>query len=100
MTVPATTREIQDERIVEEVHCTECNVPIPSIPGWYASVNVRFTCDACRQKSGRSIAALAPPEVETSRSSSDGDSDNDPALDEIDDADIELDDADAEADGE
>ena len=48
-----------DEKHVEEVHCSECNAPIPAIPNWYAQVRVNFTCDACRQKSPR--LATAPP---------------------------------------
>jgi Zn finger protein HypA/HybF involved in hydrogenase expression len=48
-----------DELAVEEVHCSDCGVPMSAIPGWYAKVNVRFTCDNCRSKSPR-LAAGAP----------------------------------------
>ena len=48
-----------DEKHVEEAHCSECNKPIAAIPNWYAQVRVKFTCDACRQKSPR--LATAPP---------------------------------------
>ena len=48
-----------DEKHVEEAHCSECNKPISAIPNWYAQVRVKFTCDACRQKSPR--LATAPP---------------------------------------
>ncbi|GAB4464694.1 MAG: hypothetical protein OHK0029_34880 [Armatimonadaceae bacterium] len=69
----------QDERVVEEVHCSECGLPIPTIPNWYATVNVKFTCDACRQKGPRLGTPLAlDPEA---RASSEEDSDG-PALDE------------------
>ena len=35
---------------------------MPVIPSWYASVNVKFTCDNCRQKSPRlsPIPSLEP----------------------------------------
>lgn len=46
-----------DEKHIEEVHCSECNRPIPAIPNWYAQVRVHFTCDACRQKSPRLATA-------------------------------------------
>lgn len=49
-----------DEKHVEEVHCSECNTPIPAIPNWYAQVRVNFICDACRQKSPRLAAVGAP----------------------------------------
>lgn len=96
-----------DERIVEEVHCIECGVPISAIPSWYANVNVRFTCDTCRQKSPR----LGQP-VPASLADGDGprntdgalgvDVDPDLAVDdvEIDDTDTEIDDADAETEEE
>lgn len=96
--------EPRDERIVEEVHCIECNVPIPSLPGWYATVNVRFTCDSCRQKAGRNLAAaLAVPEVEPRTAASglaDGDIDLEPALDEIDDVELDIDDTEPEMEAE
>jgi hypothetical protein len=99
MTVPVMTDP--DERIVEEVHCSECDVPISAIPGWYAGVNVRFTCDACRQKSPK-IAAAPAAEVEAPRSGAllDGDSEIEPALDDIDVEDIELEDGDTDAEGD
>ncbi len=58
-TATATPIVDPDEKHVEEVHCSECNAPIPAIPNWYAQVRVNFTCDACRQKSPR--LATAPP---------------------------------------
>jgi hypothetical protein len=80
----------QDERVVEDVHCSECGLPISTIPNWYASVNVKFTCDSCRQKAPRLGTPIA---VESDRSAEDADSD--PALDEEDsDEEIEIDDSD------
>jgi len=100
----ATVNEPRDERIVEEAHCTDCGVPITSIPGWYASVNVRFTCDSCRQKAGRSTAHAAP-ELDLPRATSGGVADPEteaaePAIDEIDDVDLEIEDAEPEAETE
>ena len=87
-----------DERIVEEVHCSECGVPIPAIPGWYANVNVRFTCDTCRQKSPKLAAPVPPVDADSPRAAlADGETEGDePALDDIDVDDIELDEADAD----
>jgi len=79
-----------DEVEVEEVHCAECNVPMPAIPAWYAKVNVKFTCDNCRQKSPGRLAA-APAAAEEPTAVSGVDLDLDAAEDE---------DADADADAE
>jgi hypothetical protein len=99
MTVPVLNEP--DERIVEEVHCSECGVPIPAIPGWYAAVNVRFTCDTCRQKSPKLAAPVPAAVVDTPRAALvDGDGENEPALDDIDVEDLGLEDADADADAE
>ncbi|MBC8102773.1 MAG: hypothetical protein H7Z41_09325 [Cytophagales bacterium] len=94
-----------DERIVEEVHCIECGVPISAIPSWYANVNVRFTCDTCRQKSPRLGQPVAAADSDGPRST-DGaiglDADPDLAIDdaEIDDAELGVDDTEAEAEAE
>jgi hypothetical protein len=89
-----------DEKQVEEVHCAECNAPIPSIPNWYAAVKVRFTCDNCRQKSPRlpvhagletAPATRAPADVETEPALEEVDLDNEAAED----LDVEVEDADA-----
>lgn len=88
-----------EERAVEEVHCIVCNVPIPSIPSWYAQVNVRFTCDNCRQKSSTKDAALPLADLDAPRAA-DADGEAEPALDELEeDIDIE-DDAEVEADAD
>ena len=58
----------QDEKVVEEVHCAECGVPMTAIPNWYATVRVKFTCDTCRQKSPR-MNAVAANEAEPARDS-------------------------------
>lgn len=105
--MPATaapTLEV-DERAVEEVHCSECGMPISAIPAWYANVNVKFTCDSCRQKSPRLSPTLPSAEAaETPRvaGSIDSELDAEPALEDIDvdDLEIELDDAEAEADAD
>lgn len=91
-----------DERIVEEVHCIECGVPISAIPSWYANVNVRFTCDNCRQKSprpGQPSAALV--DGDGVRSTDDAlETDPDIAVDDVDIDDTEIDDTDAETEAE
>lgn len=41
------------------VICSECGKPIPSIPSWLATVDVKFECEECRQKAaGRPVGAL------------------------------------------
>ena len=85
---PQTLTVDPDEKNVEEVHCSECNTPIPAIPNWYAQVRVNFTCDACRQKSPRLTAAV--PALDPSARAA-GDTAEEPALDEIADADEEED---------
>ena len=92
-----------DERIVEEVLCSECGVPIPAIPQWYAKVAVRFTCDSCRQKSPKLTPALPVLDSETTRVSAvdaDADPDADPAIDDIDIDDVDVDEADADSDAD
>jgi hypothetical protein len=94
-----------DERIVEEVHCIECGVPISAIPSWYANVNVKFTCDTCRQKSPR-LGQPAPASLADGDSprGADGalgvDIDPDLAVDDVDVDDTESDDTDAETEEE
>ncbi len=36
-----------------EVHCFECEKPIPSIPSWLSGAKVKFQCEECRQKHPR-----------------------------------------------
>lgn len=100
MTFPALAANVEpDERVVEEVHCSECGLPIPTIPNWYANVHVKFTCDLCRQKSPRLAASMVAAEADSARSSSgEGDGEIEPALDEIEVDDIEMDDADSDSD--
>jgi hypothetical protein len=90
-----------DERIVEEVHCVECGVPISAIPSWYANVNVRFTCDTCRQKSPR-LGQPAPASLTDGEGARSSDIDLDPELagDDVEIDDAEMDDADAEVEEE
>ena len=71
-----------DEKVVEEVHCVECNAPIPAIPAWYAQVRVKFTCDTCRQKSPRLAAALPTAALGTERVAAVAD-DVEPGLDDV-----------------
>jgi hypothetical protein len=90
-----TSNTTDDERIIEEVHCMECNTPISAIPSWYANVNVRFTCDVCRQKSSKVVAPVA--ELETPRTPLlDGE---EPAIDELDDE-TEVDETEADSEEE
>jgi hypothetical protein len=97
MTFPALAANVEpDERVVEEVHCSECGLPISTIPNWYANVHVKFTCDLCRQKSPRLAASAATADAEVVRASGEGDGEIEPALDEIEVDDIEIEDSDAE----
>ena len=82
------------EQAVEEAHCGECNTPMPSIPGWYAQVRVKFTCDNCRQKSPRMSALPALDALEAPRAT--GEADPEIALDEAVLEDEEVADLDAE----
>ncbi len=98
MTFPALAANVEpDERVVEEVHCSECGLPISTIPNWYANVHVKFTCDLCRQKSPRLAASVAADTESARASSTDGDGESEPALDEIEVDDIEIDDADSDS---
>jgi hypothetical protein len=88
--VPTDDRDV--ERHVEEAHCADCGKPMPSIPGWYAGVRVKFSCDTCRQRSPRAAAApVAEPEE---RRSVAAEADAEP-LDE-EEAEVEVDDVDLE----
>lgn len=95
------------ERSVEEAHCVDCGAPIPSIPGWYAGVKVKFSCDACRQKSPR-LTALPSADSASSRPAAVVEPDAEPVLEDVDleaeaaqDLDVDLDEPDiAEADEE
>lgn len=39
--------------VYEVVHCAECGKPIKSVPSWLAGVDVKFSCESCRQKHPR-----------------------------------------------
>jgi len=41
--------------IYEVVYCSDCKKPIKSVPSWLSDVNVRFTCETCRQKHPRGV---------------------------------------------
>jgi len=41
--------------IYDVVYCSDCKKPIRSVPVWLAGVNVRFTCESCRQKHPRGV---------------------------------------------
>ncbi len=56
MTMPVQTTVEPDEAPVEEVRCAETSVPLPSIPSWYADVNVKFIS----QQAARKHNALNP----------------------------------------
>ena len=49
------------EADVQEVRCTVTGVPLPSIPAWYAGVQVKFISDAVRQRATRTGDLAAPP---------------------------------------
>ncbi len=89
-----------DEVEVEEVHCAECNVPMPAIPAWYAKVNVRFTCDNCRQKSPGRLAAAPAAAEESATAVSGVDLDLDGAEDADEDVDAEMEEDDASGEAE
>lgn len=75
--------------IYEVVYCTECQKPIKSVPSWLASVDVRFSCDHCRQKHPKPFSAIdASPVDKPIRSIDDEDSDE-----VVSDAEISFDDA-------
>jgi hypothetical protein len=38
---------------LNEVRCSECGKPVPSIPQWLSDVKVAFQCEECRQKHPR-----------------------------------------------
>ena len=44
----------------EVVYCSDCKKPVKSVPSWLAGVNVRFTCESCRQKHPRGMPGLEP----------------------------------------
>ncbi|MCX6365232.1 MAG: hypothetical protein NTX57_00765 [Armatimonadetes bacterium] len=48
-----------DEHEVKEVRCSSTGIPIPSIPNWYAQVNVNFVSDHARSKSSTAAAQAA-----------------------------------------
>lgn len=87
------------EQVVEEVHCVDCGVPMPTIPNWYAGVKVKFSCDACRQKSPR-LTALAGLDADPPRALT-AETDAEPVVDEVeseaevgDDLEVEIEDTD------
>ena len=51
--------------VYEVVHCVECGKPIKSVPTWLAGVDVKFSCEACRQKHPRPF--LGPDTVAPAR---------------------------------
>ncbi|HEX5323209.1 MAG TPA: hypothetical protein VFW40_05435 [Capsulimonadaceae bacterium] len=60
--------------VYEVVHCAECGKPIKSVPSWLAGVEVKFSCEACRQKHPRPFLgpdAAAPARGGGRRSSED-----------------------------
>jgi hypothetical protein len=66
--------------VYEVVYCSECEKPIKSVPSWLGSVNVKFSCETCRQKHPRPF--LGPDSVVPSRGGRRGaeDSDEDQGL--------------------
>lgn len=81
----------QDEQVVTEVHCAESGLPIPSIPAWYATVNVKFVSEAYRQKSPRAAAPVDYAETEPARGALENDGEMEIPMDEIEIDDMEMD---------
>jgi len=58
-------KNIDDSRkqlvIYEVVYCADCKKPLKSVPVWLASVNVRFSCDSCRQRHPRAALGYDAP---------------------------------------
>jgi len=94
MTMPSATTATpaieQDERPVEEVRCSESGVPLPSIPAWYATVDVKFVSNSVRKSNALTAGLLN--EADAPRAAAETDAELEPALDEIDVDDIELED--------
>ncbi len=89
-----------DERVVEEVHCCYTGSSIPSIPSWYARVNVRFFSDAARAKHGPLLTPGVQDIAGVNGIKDDSiDPDADPSLDvDLDDIELDIDDDTDEAD--
>ncbi len=47
----------------QEIICTDCGKPIPTIPLWLSNAKVKFQCEECRQRHPRPEF----PELETKR---------------------------------
>jgi hypothetical protein len=47
--------------IYEVVYCADCKKPLKSVPSWLAGVNVRFSCDSCRQRHPRTPVGYDAP---------------------------------------
>ena len=94
MTMPVQTTVEPDEAPVEEVRCSETLVPLPSIPAWYANVNVKFISQEAARKRGAINPALLP-DADARPSALEADAESEPALEEIELEEIELDDPEA-----
>ncbi len=79
-----------------EVLCCECGNPIPSIPTWLTTANVKFECEECRQKHPR---LPGMPEYEPRRTEAE-DAPVAKALEVVEESLPEIDAAEAEADAE
>ena len=89
-----------DEQEVKEVRCSTTGIPIPTIPNWYAQVNVKFVSDHARSKSSAAAAQAnylrlaelndkdEEEETEESDEISMGDLDEDITVDDIEDIDL------------
>lgn len=59
--------------IYEVVYCSDCKKPIKSVPSWLADVNVRFSCESCRQKHPRGVVGFdGAPSVRVAGAELDG----------------------------
>ena len=80
---------------LNEVRCSECGKPVPTIPQWLSDVKVRFQCEECRQRHPRApgVPELVEPPRRTLTPTDDA-----PEIDESTEAAIE--DIDEDADDE
>jgi hypothetical protein len=44
--------------VYETVYCSECSKPVKAVPAWLATVDVRFSCESCRQKHPKAYAPV------------------------------------------
>ncbi len=50
--------------IYDVVYCADCKKPLKSVPTWLAGVNVRFSCESCRQRHPRPTLGFDSPALD------------------------------------